>query len=202
MATHTKNLNLVKPDVNDPVSLVPFNNNADIIDEKLSSALGAMGNKWEFIKSYIISVNKSSILIPKTDIYDFYKYDEILLCFSNGNISVTSTSSASPYYVGIVSDEHGSTTYRMYQFNKIDNSSIYTGYAACPDIMVNFVTYKCDPLNGTKIYRTDRPVSEPASEGSRFVELNEKYDFLIKTSYATYEGNLKVYGRAWAFPGD
>lgn len=200
MATYTKNLNLVKPDVNDPVSLVPFNNNADIIDEKLSSALGAMGNKWEFIKSYIISVNKSSILIPKTDIYDFYKYDEILLCFSNGNISSTGTTS-SEYSVNICSDAYSPGVYHMYQFNKIDSSSIPSGYASCPDIMVNFVTYISDPLNGTKIYRTERTLTV-ASEVVKHVEINGKYDFLIKTSYATYEGILKVYGRAWAFPGD
>ena len=56
MATYTKNLNLVKPDINDPVSPKPFNENADILDERISSMAGSVGNKWEFIKEYPISL--------------------------------------------------------------------------------------------------------------------------------------------------
>lgn len=194
MATYTKNLNLVKPDMNDPVSPKPFNENADILDEKISEIAGSSGYKWNLINTYNFSSSSSSILIPKADIPDFYPYDEIMICLQNADINVTS----SEYTVHLVSN--GS-----HDICKYVSGSVRSGYATCQNLIFKFIVSSYDPLNGVKVYRIENPFFTAwfyGSGGLNHIELCETTDVILNISNATFTCRAKVYGRAWAFPGD
>lgn len=207
MATYTTNLNLIKPDINDPVSPKPFNENADILDEKISTIASGLGNKWELIKSYNFSVsgNKPSILIPKSDTYDYYPYDELLLCFANTDINTTATGC----YAGIsFMGPNARTTLRLFHSNKV-------GYAKYPDTMFTFKRYMCDPIDKIKYYHMDIDSLEHETvtvgngiEYDLYTTLDfhpvisKNVDLYIKVLNCTFAGVAKVYGRVWVLPGD
>ena len=193
MATYTKNFNLTKPDVNDPISPRPFNDNADILDEKLAMISSSMGYKWEFIKSINFSSSSTSMLIPKEDVRDFYQYDEILLCITNADVNIT-RSDPSLYLM---------TSNGCY--NKLLENGIPTGYAKYPDFMMKFTRYACDPIAKTKKYMSDIQCDTFHDEnrnGTDYSILSKRYDVKLMASGVVFSGTLKIYGRAWAFPGD
>lgn len=200
MAGYTKNLKLVKPDLNDPVSPVPFNENADILDERISILSGSMGNKWELIKTVNVAnanYGFTTILSPD-DKTKLITYDEILICIVDGEV----VPNDNQWEICFWSYDYSNSQKDKVNFmGYIYDRGTYTyGYKKIPNMMYTFVNNRYDPNSNNKTYVYHSNSSEGSySEICRF----NSNDYLkIYSDGATFNCTAKIYGRAWALPGD
>ena len=216
MATYTPNLKLVKPDLNDQVSPKPFNENADILDERISAIGGITGNKWEFIKSYPVSLTYTSgssgsgmsgntLVVSINDMSYFSPYDELIFIIKNPDLSISSGTLTS-FTLNIVRANNDisfptGSSYNIPVITTSDKNTIES-YTQYPDILLNYKRFCINPStdpNSKTYYLQDVPndIMYSNSVGIGLYVYSRKSG----ASSATFTCTVEAYGRAWAFPG-